>query len=209
MRAASKARRWMSALYSDDSSECQESCTQLQVWNSDKFIWLIWTFLAREATFTDNWLPRLIQATRRTNVIVFSRSSKCTLKQWSNCEMRSTEKVFCNSGRQNLRGEPRNWILKSTAEKLELRLLKEVEFSGWPENDKKMPEAVKKYKNFKEEIIFEQGLLFKGHIVIVPQAKRNKIIRAMWEWQLDWQERVNFFIGMDKAATLASTSKSA
>lgn len=61
--------------------------------------------------------------------------------------------------------EVKERFVKSTAENLELRLLKKVVLFGWPKKDRKMPEVVKKYINFKEEITFE-GLLFKGHKVI-------------------------------------------
>lgn len=75
--------------------------------------------------------------------------------------------------------EARDRFVKSTAEDLELRLLKEVVQRGWPNDDGKLPEALKKYANFKEEITFEQGLLFKGPKVIVPKIELNKIVRDL------------------------------
>ncbi|XP_055840268.1 uncharacterized protein K02A2.6-like [Episyrphus balteatus] len=74
--------------------------------------------------------------------------------------------------------EARDRFIKSTSEDLELQLLKQVVLRGWPENDKMLPEAVK-YTNLKEEITFEQGLLFKGHKVIVPKWEINKIVRDL------------------------------
>lgn len=48
-----------------------------------------------------------------------------------------------------------------------MQLLKQIVLRGRPEDSKELTEAVKKYSNFREEITFEQGLLFKGHKVIV------------------------------------------
>lgn len=75
--------------------------------------------------------------------------------------------------------EARERFIKSTAEDFEMQLLKQVVLRGWPEDSKKLPEAVRKYANFKEEITFEQGLLFKAHKVIVPRIEINKIVRDL------------------------------
>lgn len=68
-------------------------------------------------------------------------------------------------------------LTKLTAEDLELQLLKAVIHRGWPEDDKKLPESVKKYATIKDEISEEDGLLFKSNKVIVPRAEIGNILR--------------------------------
>lgn len=75
--------------------------------------------------------------------------------------------------------EARTRLIKSTKEDLELQLLNEVVKRGWPTDDKKLPESVKKYANFKEEITYDQGLLFKAHKVIVPKTEIAKIVKDL------------------------------
>lgn len=59
--------------------------------------------------------------------------------------------------------EARERFIKSTAEDLELQLLKQVVLRGWPEDNRKLPEAVKKYSTIREEITFEQGQVPQGN----------------------------------------------
>lgn len=73
--------------------------------------------------------------------------------------------------------EAKQRFIKSTDLDEELQQLKAVGMNGWPENDELLPENVKKYSNFKEEITFDDGLFFKGHKVIVPKLEVKKIVQ--------------------------------
>lgn len=88
--------------------------------------------------------------------------------------------IRCTSFYISFTDDARELFVKSTAEDFELRLSKEIILRGWPEDSKKLPEAVKKYANFAEEITFDQGLLFKGSKVIVPKNEVAKIVRDLY-----------------------------
>lgn len=68
-------------------------------------------------------------------------------------------------------------LIKLTAEDLELQLLKAVIHQGWPDDDKKLPESVKKYATIKDEISEEDGLLFKSNKVVVPRVEIGNVLR--------------------------------
>ena len=73
--------------------------------------------------------------------------------------------------------EAKQRFIGSTETDIELQQLKAIVMKGWPADVKDIPEIVKKYANFKEEISFYEGLLFKGHKVIVPKSEVKKILR--------------------------------
>lgn len=62
--------------------------------------------------------------------------------------------------------------VKSTAADTELSQLVEFIKNCWPENSKKIPGDIKKYANFREELAYEGGLVYKGERIVVP---RNEI----------------------------------
>lgn len=72
-----------------------------------------------------------------------------------------------------------NHLIKMTDEDSELQLLKAVVLRGWPEETNKLPECIRKYANFKEEIIYDEGLLFKGPKLIVPKAELPEMLKQL------------------------------
>lgn len=68
---------------------------------------------------------------------------------------------------------------KLTSEDFELKLLRSVVERGWPTDDKRLPSAVKPYSNFKEQIWFDEQLLYKANKIIVPKAERQKVLEAV------------------------------
>lgn len=67
-------------------------------------------------------------------------------------------------------------FVKSTSDDADLQLLKAVIQQGWPDSDDQLPESVKKYATYREELTIEGGLLFKGNRVIVPKVEIPKLL---------------------------------
>lgn len=76
----------------------------------------------------------------------------------------------------SMTAEARKRFIESTQLDEELQQLKTIVMKGWPDNVKHLPDNVKKYANFKEEITFENGLFFKANKIIVPKSEREKIV---------------------------------
>lgn len=55
--------------------------------------------------------------------------------------------------------------------------MKTIILQGWPDEANALPEAIRKYFNFKEEITTDDGLLFKGTKIIVPEAEISNILK--------------------------------
>ncbi len=70
-------------------------------------------------------------------------------------------------------------FIEATQNDFELRSLKAIVQRGWPDEDDQLPKAIKKYATFKEEITYENGLLFKAHKVIVPESEIQNIIKQV------------------------------
>lgn len=57
--------------------------------------------------------------------------------------------------------------------------LQKIVTSGWPDERENVPDIVKKYWNFREEISFIDGLLFKGQKVIIPSEQKLLIMQKV------------------------------
>lgn len=61
----------------------------------------------------------------------------------------------------------------------ELEALLKVILSGWPESVKDVPNKIKPYFNFRQEISYENNLLYKGSKVIIPNAQKRRIMQKL------------------------------
>lgn len=68
---------------------------------------------------------------------------------------------------------------KSTLRDPELVQLRKIVADGWPNDRETVPENLKKYWNFREEISFVDGLLFKGQKVIIPSEQKLFIMEKV------------------------------
>lgn len=91
-------------------------------------------------------------------------------KNWTESEEYKINVVFAMSD------VTKDHLTKLTSEDVELKLLRAVVERGWPNDDSKLPEAVKQYANFKEEIWDDRKLLYKANKSIVPTAERPKVL---------------------------------
>lgn len=67
----------------------------------------------------------------------------------------------------------------STTKDPELMELRKTVEIGWPDEREDVPQIVKKYWNFREEISFIDGLLFKGQKVIIPSEQKLLIMQKV------------------------------
>ena len=60
-------------------------------------------------------------------------------------------------------------------------LLMRAVAEGWPDSKKDCHPLITDYWNYRDEISAENGLLFKGHRLIVPETLRNRILQTIHE----------------------------
>lgn len=59
----------------------------------------------------------------------------------------------------------------------EFKLLKNYVIQGWPKDKKTIPDNLKSYFNFRNEITFGKGLFFKGNKILIPKSERRNILK--------------------------------
>lgn len=60
-----------------------------------------------------------------------------------------------------------------------LNALMEIIVNGWPENIKALPADIRPYWAFRDELAIEDGIIFKGQEVIIPQILREDVLRQL------------------------------
>ena len=55
---------------------------------------------------------------------------------------------------------------------------------GWPKTIKEVPQEIQKYWTFHEELTIEDGLMLKGTRIVIPNAKREEILKQIHEGHL-------------------------
>ena len=61
----------------------------------------------------------------------------------------------------------------------DLKTLKQCIHDGFPENKADCAESVQNYFNFREELAVVDGLIVKGHCVIISSALQNEALRLL------------------------------
>jgi hypothetical protein len=73
---------------------------------------------------------------------------------------------------------------KATAEDRELSQLKEVILKGWPQRRSEAPYSVRKYWSYREELVYIDGLIFRGFRLVVPSSLRKDMLNRIHESHL-------------------------
>ena len=60
-----------------------------------------------------------------------------------------------------------------------LNALSEVIYEGWPESIQKLPSALRSYWTYRDVLGIEDGVLFKGRQILVPESLRKDILRQL------------------------------
>ena len=63
-------------------------------------------------------------------------------------------------------------------------ILKHIIQQGWPKTIKEVPIEVQKYWTFCEELMIEDGLILKGTRIIIPDKKREEILKLIHKGHL-------------------------
>ena len=72
-------------------------------------------------------------------------------------------------------------LRKATAEDTTSGLLMQAVMNGWPEPRKDCYPLLLDYWTYREEISVENGLLFKGHRLIIPERIHNRALQTIHE----------------------------
>ena len=59
-----------------------------------------------------------------------------------------------------------------------LAILKHIIQQGWPNTIKEVPSEIQPYWTFREELMIEDGLILKGTRIIIPDNKREDILKV-------------------------------
>ena len=65
-----------------------------------------------------------------------------------------------------------------------LVILKHIIQHGWPKTIKKVPKEIKKYWTFHEELMIEDARILKGMRIVIPDEKREEILKQIHEGHL-------------------------
>lgn len=63
----------------------------------------------------------------------------------------------------------------------ELKLVAKPIEKCWPDNQRQIPEKIKQYWTFREELSYEDGIIFKGSRLVVPQRLRSEMLNKIHE----------------------------
>lgn len=69
------------------------------------------------------------------------------------------------------------------------KLVKNI-MHGWQENDKYVDNEIKHFTTFKEELAFYDGLLFKGHKLVIPDSLKLHVLKLIHEGHLGIQSSI-------------------
>ncbi len=72
-----------------------------------------------------------------------------------------------------------NALRHATTSDTSLNKLYELIVTGWPENRNEVPESVRQYWNFRDELSVQNGLIYKGEATLVPQAMITDILEKI------------------------------
>ena len=69
----------------------------------------------------------------------------------------------------------------NTANDADIQLLQNMVTRGWPVERSKAPEAIRSYFAFRDEIVYCDGLLFRGNQLVVPKAMHAEMLSRIHE----------------------------
>ena len=89
------------------------------------------------------------------------------------------EEIDVNS--VQLSQEKQDEIKQATLEDHTLQLLARTVLNGWPESIRKVPQQIRTYFTYRDEIIVEDDLLFKGKRLIIPAKLRPEMLYNIYQ----------------------------
>ena len=70
-------------------------------------------------------------------------------------------------------------IKSATNEDMTMNILRNTIYKGWPEYRKQCPSELWDYWNYRCDLVIENGLILKGHRIVIPEALRNDVKHAI------------------------------
>ena len=98
---------------------------------------------------------------------------------------------FSQKNQQTLRDETRKCPMLSA--------LSKVIFQGWPEKMRNLPRGLRSFWSYRDELGIEDGVIFKGKQVLIPESMRPDILRQLHQGHQGHQ-------GIEKTRMLARES---
>lgn len=83
-----------------------------------------------------------------------------------------------------IRPERLKLLIAHTESDEALQLLKTVIKSGWPEEKHQLPTLVSPYHSMRDELTIQDGIIFRGERVVVPESLRNEMKSAIHQAHL-------------------------
>ena len=81
-------------------------------------------------------------------------------------------------------------IRDETSKDEKLCHLKDVVYHGWPELFQDCPHDLKDYWNYREDLSLENGLVLKGHRLIVPESLRTQMLSLVHQGHMGTEKCV-------------------
>ncbi|XP_028168447.1 uncharacterized protein K02A2.6-like, partial [Ostrinia furnacalis] len=78
-------------------------------------------------------------------------------------------------------------LIVATKEDTHLQLLLKTIIQGFPENVNNLPTELQHYFNFKEELSYYKGIIFKGDKIVVPKSQIPKMLKSIHQGHLGIQ----------------------
>ena len=92
--------------------------------------------------------------------------------------------LYQRTNQLNARSDSLNQFQIATQEDDELALLKHTITQGWPNTITEVPNELRAYWTFREELMVEDGLLLKGTRIVIPKNKQSHILKMIHEAHL-------------------------
>ena len=96
-------------------------------------------------------------------------------------------------------------IRSATADDVTLQRLLQVVMNGWPESRTAVPEDVRPYWNMRDEMSADDGLVFAGERIVIPESMRSDMLEVLHEPHMGMEKTKSrarsaiFWPGMSKA----------
>lgn len=100
-----------------------------------------------------------------------------------------------------------NDMKRATESDSEFQSLIQIVLSGWPNHHERLSQPLKKFWNFRDEIFYFDGLLFKGQKVMVPAEQMPVILNQLHKGHFGIQRTLAlarehvFWVGMTADVT--------
>ena len=110
-----------------------------------------------------------------------------------------------NSRNPRLQETTENHLREETSKDVTLATLYKVIVHGWPEDRSVISESLRPYWNFRDELSGQNGIIYKGMQVIVPQSMHKEMLRKIHanhfgaESNIRMAREVLFWPGMRKS----------